>query len=156
MYLLEGTQKIRATYKLGPGDVIQFGKNADGQLVVAGRKGTKGDQQRKPPSSRGPSPANATAGDKPQTAVKRKRGSQGAKKPAQFVTDGETYYFDPIKDSVFRAIPDGLSDEPGKVIKHNGVSSVILNVCGELYQAYFDSSAAAHEAFNASGGLLPA
>lgn len=156
MYLLEGTQKIRATYQLGPGDVIQFGKNTDGQLIVAGRKGTKGDQQRRPPAARGPSSASAAA-DKPQTTAKRKRASQGRSlKPAQFVADGSTYYFDPIKDGVFRAIPEGLSDDSAKVVKHNGVWSVILNVCGELYQAYFDSSAAAYEAFNASGSFLPA
>ena len=156
MYLLEGTQKIRATYKLGPGDVIQFGKDNDGQLIVAGRKGTKGDQQRKPPASRGPSPANGAAGDKTQSTAKRKRAAQsGLIKPAQFSTDGGTYYFDPIKDGVFRAIPEGLSDDDAKVVRHNGVWSVVLNVCGELYQAYFDSSAAAYEAFNASGAFLP-
>ena len=46
---------------------------------------------------------------------------------------------------------DGLSDDPGRVVKQNGVWTVILNVYGELYQAYFDSQAAAFEAYNASG-----
>ena len=46
---------------------------------------------------------------------------------------------------------EGLSDDPGRVFKQNGVWTVILNVYGELYQAYFDSQAAAFEAYNAAG-----
>ena len=155
MYLLEGTQKIRTTYQLGPGDVIQFGKNTAGQLIVAGRKGTPGDLQRKAPRSA--APINTAPGNRPPTTAKRKRGtSQGEpNKPVQFSTDAGTYYFEPIKDGVFRAVPDGASDDSSKVVKHNGVWSVVLNVCEELYQAFFDSSAAAFEAFNASGSWLP-
>lgn len=148
MYLLEGTQKIRNAYHLGPGDVIQFGKNASGDLIVAGRKGTKSDIHRKPPPPRGSSPAT-TGGDKP--TVKRKRGQAASHRQAMLTTDLNHFYFEPLKDGVFRAVPDGLSDDAGRVIKHAGIWTVILNLYGELYQAYFTSQAEALEAFNAAG-----
>jgi len=141
---------------LGPGDVIQFGKNASGDLIVAGRKGTKSDIRhsdirhfhRKPPPPRGSSPAT-TGGDKP--AVKRKRGQAASHGQATLTTDLNNFYFEPLKDGVFRAVPDGQCDDAGRVIKHAGIWTVILNLCGELYQAYFTSQAEALEAFNAAG-----
>jgi len=148
MYLLEGTQKIRNAYHLGPGDVIQFGKNASGDLIVAGRKGTKSDIHRKPPPPRGSSPAT-TGGDK--AAVKRKRGQAASQGQATLTTDLNSFYFEPLKDGVFRAVPDGQSDDAGRVLKHAGIWTVILNLYGELYQAYFTSQAEALEAFNAAG-----
>ena len=147
MYLLEGTQKVRNAYRLGPGDVIQFGKNTAGDLIVAGRKGTISDVHRKPPPPRGTSPA--TTGDKP--AVKRRRAQGANQNTAMLSTETDLLYFAPLKDGVFRAVRDGLSDDPGRVVKQNGVWTVILNVHGELYQAYFDSQAAAFEAYNAAG-----
>lgn len=144
MYLLEGTQKLRNAYHLGPGDVIQFGKNASGDLIVAGRKGTQTDIHRKPPPARGSSPA--TTG-----AVKRKRGQAAGHGQATLTTDLNNFYFDPLKDGVFRAVPDGQSDDAGRVINHAGIWTVILNLYGELYQAYFTSQAEALEAFNAAG-----
>lgn len=152
MYLLEGTQKIRNAYHLGPGDVIQFGKNAAGDLVVAGRKGTKSDVHRRPPPPRSSSPATV-GGDKP--VAKRKRGQAAAQSKAMLTTDLHNFYFDPLKDGVFRAVPDGQSDDAGRVVKHAGIWTVILNLYGELYQAYFTSQAEAQEAFNAAGESLP-
>lgn len=154
MYLLEGTQKIRSAYHLGPGDVIQFGKNAAGNLIVAGRKGTKLDVHRKPPPPRSSSPAIA-GGEKPLTAAKRKRAQAAGQGKAMLNVDLNTFYFEPLKDGVFRAVPDGQSDDAGRVVKHAGVWTVILNLCAELYQAYFESQAAALEAFNAAGETMP-
>ena len=149
MYLLEGTQKIRNAYRLGPGDVIQFGKNAAGELIVAGRKGTQSDMHRKPPPPRGSSPA--LTGQKPAAKRRRAQPAGAAQSAAMLHTDANTLYFLPVKDGVFRAVVDGSSDDPGRVTYQNGVFTVILNVCGELYQAFFDSQAAALEAFNAAG-----
>lgn len=149
MYLLEGTQKIRNAYHLGPVDVIQFGKNTAGDLIVAGRKGTKRDVHRKAPPPRGSSPTTV-GGDKP-AAAKRKRAQAGSQGKTMLTTDLNTFYFEPLKDGVFRAVSDGLSDDAGRVVKHAGVWTVILNLYGELYQAYFESQAAALEAFNAAG-----
>ena len=154
MYLLEGTQKIRGVYHLGPGDVIQFGKNAAGDLIVAGRKGTKADIHRKPPPPRGSSPA-VIGTERAMTAAKRKRMQSSGCGKSMLTTELNTLYFEPLKDGVFRAVPDGCSDDAARIVKHMGVWTVILNLGGELYQAYFDSQAAALEAFNAAGaGLL--
>lgn len=154
MYLLEGTQKIRNAYQLGPGDVIQFGKNAAGDLIVAGRKGTKADIHRKLPPSRGSSPAVLNT-ERAMTAAKRKRMQSSGHGKSMLTTELNTFYFEPLKDGVFRAVPDGCSDDPARILKHMGVWTVILNLHGELYQAYFDSQASALEAFNAAGTSLP-
>ncbi|KAL3144170.1 hypothetical protein ABBQ32_003954 [Trebouxia sp. C0010 RCD-2024] len=154
MYLLEGTQKIRAAYSLGPGDVIQFGKNSAGDLIVAGRKGTKADIHRKPPPPRGSSPA-VTSTERTMTAAKRKRMQSSGHGKSMLTTDLNTFYFEPLKDGVFRAVPDALSDDAARMVKYMGVWTVILNLSGELYQAYFDCQAAAVEAFNAAGEVLP-
>ena len=154
MYLLEGTQKIRSAYHLGPGDVIQFGKNTAGDLIVAGRKGTKADIHRKPPPPRGSSPAVAGA-ERAMTAAKRKRMQSSGHGKVMLTTELNNFYFEPLKDGVFRAVPDGCSDDAARIVKHMGVWTVILNLCGELYQAYFDSQAAALEALNAAGEPLP-
>jgi hypothetical protein len=50
MYLMESTQDVQRKFKLGVGDVLMFGKTEAGEFVVAGRKGTKDDVSRKPPS----------------------------------------------------------------------------------------------------------
>ena len=153
MYLLEGTQKIRSAYHLGPGDVIQFGKNAAGDLVVAGRKGTKADVHRKLPPPRGSSPA-VTGTERAMTAAKRKRMQSSGHGKSMLTTELNTYYFEPLKDGVFRAVPEGCSDDAARIVKHMGVWTVILNLSGELYQAYFDSQVAALDAFNAAGEVL--
>ncbi|KAL0049823.1 hypothetical protein WJX82_010592 [Trebouxia sp. C0006] len=88
-------------------------------------------------------------GDKP--AVKRKRGQAASHGQATLTTDLNNFYFEPLKDGVFRAVPDGQSDDAGRVLKHAGIWTIILNLYGELYQAYFASQAEALEAFNAAG-----
>eukprot|EP00798_Chlamydomonas_sp_ICE-L_P031736 gene31736-6936_t len=58
-------------------------------------------------------------------------------------------------DGIFRAVPNGLSCEPGGVFpgKH-GRWVVTLNLMGELYQAHFDSKEDALEAYFATGATL--
>ena len=56
-----------------------------------------------------------------------------------------------MQDGVFRAVPHGQSDDQARVLCQEGVWSVVMNVCGELYQAYFESELAAREAFEATG-----
>lgn len=50
MYIVEGTKYLLQTFKLNVGDVIMFAKDTEGQIYVCGRKGTKDDMFRKPPS----------------------------------------------------------------------------------------------------------
>ncbi|KAI8113044.1 hypothetical protein M9435_003050 [Picochlorum sp. BPE23] len=50
MYIVEGTRFLLQAFKLSVGDVIMFAKDTEGQIYVCGRKGTKDDMFRKPPS----------------------------------------------------------------------------------------------------------
>ena len=51
MYILEGVGPLLKLFKLSVGDVLMFGKDSSRNLVICGRKGTKGDTARKPPST---------------------------------------------------------------------------------------------------------
>ena len=111
-------------------------------LQVSGRPGTKADHARRNQTA---SAAKANA-----AGIEKVRGRpRGKSVRTRLAPDG--YYFAPLKDGVFRAVPEGLSQDPSKVMVQNGHWTVILNCAGELYQAFFESQEAALEAFNASG-----
>ena len=113
-------------------------------MQVSGRPGTKADHARRNQAA-GAAKANAAG-------VEKVRGRpRGKSVRTRLAPDG--YYFAPLKDGVFRAVPEGLSQEASKVMVQNGHWTVILNCAGELYQAFFESQEAALEAFNASGAI---
>ena len=56
-----------------------------------------------------------------------------------------------LQDGVFRALPDGFNYEArDQVLNETGVWSVVLQLAGEAYQAFYESEYAANEALNAS------
>ena len=56
-----------------------------------------------------------------------------------------------LQDGVFRALPDGFSYEArDQVLNESGVWSVVLQLAGEAYQAFYESEYAAKEALNAA------
>lgn len=57
---------------------------------------------------------------------------------------------------MFRAVPQGITYPPrDHVLCEGGVWSVVLQLAGETYQAFFESEFAAHEALNASRAMPP-
>ena len=61
-------------------------------------------------------------------------------------------YYELLLDGVFRAVPDSISSKEGGVALDHGTWTATLNLAGELYKAFFESQAAAEEAFQAATG----
>lgn len=60
---------------------------------------------------------------------------------------------EPDVDGIFRAVPNGLSSQPGGVVANkNGRWVVSLNLSGELYQAFFDTQVRPSQAGRQAGG----
>lgn len=61
-------------------------------------------------------------------------------------------YFEQLVDGIFRASPSGNTNATGRVGLEHGIWAASINLAGELYQAFFESEAAAREAFEAATG----
>jgi bifunctional DNA-binding transcriptional regulator/antitoxin component of YhaV-PrlF toxin-antitoxin module len=175
MYIVEGTQLLLRTFKLGVGDVLMFAKDTEGQIFVCGRKGTKDDMFRKPPSftrktkrreeSQGKGKA-AGMDSKRFHAEGQKLAANAPQDPSQVVTGrtrqlsndeveisgSYTYWnglsFPPRSDGVFRAVPITRVREPDQVSVQYGMWCVTVTLAGEQYQAFFDSREAASAALH--------
>lgn len=62
-------------------------------------------------------------------------------------------YLEPPTDGVFRAVPNGAASEQAGYINPSGLNRwvAVLNLTGELYEAFFETKEDASEAFYASG-----
>lgn len=97
----------------------------------------------------------ATAGK--LVAVKSKKSRQ-EKKPSKKEREGVNSMYEywsgvslpARKDGVFRAVPAAAEVVPNKVTAQQGHWTAVVNLGGELYQAFFDSRDAAVAAYNAA------
>ncbi|KAK9809085.1 hypothetical protein WJX72_009181 [[Myrmecia] bisecta] len=132
MYLLEGTQALQQRHDMQAGDVVVFATMPDGSWLIDARKGTVED--------------TAKRRIRRQTRMLSGEGRPGT--PMDQLSMQA-----PLTDGVFRAMPDGdQSFAAGKVTIQNGCWTAIVNIAGELYQAFFDSQDAAVVAYCAAAG----
>ncbi len=172
MYIVEGTLQLLKAFKLGVGDVLMFAKDTSGQIFVCGRKGTKNDMFRKPPSFTRKSKRKQPDGQKEQIKKERHINSPAAPlMPTNYAADihtrkrqlnndeqdlsgAYTYWnglaFPPRADGVFRAVPMTRLREPDKVSVQYGMWCATVTLAGEQYQAFFDSKDAAAAALTAA------
>lgn len=176
MYIVEGTLPLLKTFKLGVGDVLMFAKDTSGQIYVCGRKGTKDDMFRKPPSHT--RKAKKKKGDVCKDHIKLERAMGKSSTavaaplvPANFAVNmhtkqrqlsndqqdlsaAYTYWnglaFPPRPDGVFRAVPMTRLREPDRVSVQYGMWCATVTLAGEQYQAFFDSKTAATAALTAA------
>lgn len=171
MYIVEGTLQLLKTFKLNVGDVLMFAKDTSGQIFVCGRKGTKDDTFRKPPShtrkvkrkyreskreyvkEEYPTsiPGGPVVGAKYTTLHGKMRPLSNDE---QELSGAYTYWnglsFPPRSDGVFRAVPMTRLREPDQVSVQYGMWCATVTLAGEQYQAFFDSRDAAAAALTAA------
>ncbi|KAL4440389.1 hypothetical protein ABPG75_003390 [Micractinium tetrahymenae] len=170
MYLLEHTSAVQAKYRMQAGDVLVFYKLPEGQYGITGRKGTKHDVSRKPPTRRAPSVPPGAGGaawlgpDGEAAGSGRKRGrargdSLKAKRMKQKAAVQEVqslvgywsgHSLPPRRDGVFRTVPASAVQEGDRVVAQYGAWSALVNLGGELFQAFFDTHEAAAAALQAA------
>lgn len=171
MYIVEGTLQLLKAFKLGVGDVLMFAKDTSGQIFVCGRKGTKNDMFRKPPSFTRKTKRKTE--DRKEHVKKERPSSTPAAPlvPTNYTTEihskkrqlnneeqdlsgAYTYWnglaFPPRADGVFRAVPMTRLREPDRVSVQYGMWCATVTLAGEQYQAFFDSKDAASAALAAA------
>lgn len=167
MYIIEGTQALQKMFKLNVGDVLMFAKDTSNTIFVGGRKGTRSDVFRKPPTRKKKDAADGSE--------KKSRKDGGAKekksrpkpvsvsytpqmktltKEEQEIANSYTYWnaisYPPRNDGVFRAVPATCLRQPDQVSIQFGMWCVTVTLAGEQFQGFFDSKEAAHAAYTAA------
>lgn len=165
MYIIEGTQELQRMFKLNVGDVLMFAKDTSNTIFVGGRKGTRSDVFRKPPTRK--KKDNAADGSEKKS---RKEGGGKEKKAKirpvsvsynpqmktltkeeQEIANSYTYWnassYPPRNDGVFRAVPATSMRQQDQVSIQFGMWCVTVTLAGEQYQGFFDSKEAAHAAY---------
>jgi len=149
MYLLEGAAELQRRYNLRASDVMIFAHKPDKSLVVAGRPLADTDILRRPTTRK---PCNGT----PKREPRRLPGSipKKPRRPSRDVQGSAHYDFNqfmaPI-DGVFRFLLHSHGLDQSAVFFQSGVWTAVLDIKGEMYQAFFDSRNDALTAFNAAG-----
>jgi B3 DNA binding domain len=131
-------------------EVVSDGDGAKSKEVTEGTSAEKG------PESSNPAAAAAAATRKP-AIIKSKRSRQ-QKPPSKKEREGVNSMYEywnglslpARKDGVFRAVPATAEVVPNKVTAQHGHWTAVVNLGGELYQAFFDSRDAAVAAYNAA------
>lgn len=168
MYIIEGTQELQRMFKLNVGDVLMFAKDTSSTIFVAGRKGTRGDVFRKPPTRKKKDNA-ADIGDKKQRKDVGAKEKKSKIKPVsvsytpqmktltreeQEIAGSYAYWnassYPPRNDGVFRAVPATSLRQQDQVSIQFGMWCVTVTLAGEQYQGFFDSKEAAHAAYTAA------
>lgn len=158
MYLLEGAAELQRRYNLHVSDVMIFAHKPDKTLVVAGRPLADTDIQRKSGVKK-PSNGNSSSAKRD---LKRNSGysrSSLPKKPrrtsARDIQGSALHHeFNPFMapiDGVFRFLLHSHGLDRSAVFFQSGVWTAVLDIKGEMYQAFFDSHNDALTAFNAAG-----
>ncbi|KAL4431723.1 hypothetical protein ABPG77_002939 [Micractinium sp. CCAP 211/92] len=170
MYLLEHTSPVQAKYRMQAGDVLVFSQLPQGRLGIAGRKGTKDDVSRKPPTRRAPSAppgsassarphpdAEAGGGGRKRSRLrgdslkaKRQREKAALQEVRSLFGYWNAHSLPPRRDGVFRAAPAGAAQDADRVVAQYGAWSALVNLGGEPFQAFFDSREAAAAALQAA------
>ncbi len=162
MYILEGVGPMLKLFKLGVGDVLMFGKDEAGNLVICGRKGTKNDNQRKSSGlAKKKRRQEFQDGDHPITQHTMMGGLMSPAVKSRSLSNEEVdlqcafnYWnklsFPPRPDGVFRAVPMSRLREPDAVTVQYGMFCSTVTIAGEQYQAFFDTREAAQSALTVS------
>ncbi|KAH7624747.1 putative B3 domain-containing protein [Nannochloris sp. 'desiccata'] len=121
-----------------------------------GREPTEGISAEKGPSKPAATAAAAAAAGGNGGAIKSKRSQQKppSNEERQGVNNMYAYWnglsLPARRDGVFRAVPATAEIVPNKVTAQHGHWTAVVNLGGELYQAFFDSRDAAVAAYNAA------
>ncbi|KAL6778828.1 hypothetical protein ACKKBF_B04455 [Auxenochlorella protothecoides x Auxenochlorella symbiontica] len=160
MYLLENTQDVLNRYAMQAGDVLIFSRSPEGQYCVCGRQGTKEDVSRyqKTATKRLTEGASSKRGGKtskqPHTDLARTKRMKSKHEASQVQSVYSSYWsgysLPPRRDGVFRAVPNASGHETGKVMAQCGCWTAIVDLCGEAFQAFFETAESAAEALEAA------
>jgi hypothetical protein len=162
-------QALQRRYALGVGDVLMFAKDAQGKMLVAGRRSTKEDVSRKAPQRPAPgyakrpvarpSPGAGPPARRPTAGAAGSGGGGGKRarlrEPDGAAAEGYTYWNGlslPARvDGVFRAVPPGAGVAGGNRVEAAfSAWGAVVTLGGEAYQAFFESRDAAEAAFEAA------